>query len=985
MDYRIEISPLAKWRDSRGESVRNQITGFLKLPVDTVRTRDVYTISANITAEDADKIAAELTNPVLQSGIVGETRNLNCDWLIAVGFKPGVTDNVGRSAREAVSDILNRKLEEDEKIFSSIEYIINAPELTKEQVEHIAKDLLANELIETIAVYSKEALAKDSIPLNLPFVKFSDKAVANKVDLNVSDEELIEISKKGTLSLDLNEMKTIQKYFRTAGGREAVGLGEEPTDVEIEVLAQTWSEHCCHKVFAATVEYEDDKGSKETIKSCFKSYIMKSTKEIEKEVDWLVSVFWDNAGVIHFNDKVDLVYKVETHNSPSALDPFGGAMTGIVGVNRDPMGTGMGANLLTNVWGYCLGSPFTDEDDVPEGLLHPRHLRDGVHAGVIAGGNESGVPYGLGWEYFDERYLGKPLVYCGTVATLPKKLKTKVAAEKSIEPGDLIVMVGGRIGKDGIHGATFSSEELHKDSPMAAVQIGDPITQKKVADFIYEARDKELYRFITDNGAGGLSSSIGEMAEFSGGCKMDLAKCPLKYEGMQPWEIMISEAQERMSFAVPPEDIEEFLKLAESRSVEATVLGEFTNTGKFHMTYGDETVAYLDMDFLHDGCPVMTIPAKWEPPKFEEPKFEERDVAEDMLAMLARLNICSNEYKARQYDHEVKGVSCIKPFVGKERDILSDATVSMVEPLSDEGVILSMGVMPKYSEIDTYHMTASVIDQAIRKIIAVGGNMDMIAGLDNFCWPDPVKSDKTPDGEYKAAQLVRANQAIYDYTKAFVVPCISGKDSCKNDSTIGGKKISIPPTLLFSAISKMADIKKAVTLAAKNSGDLVYVIGDTKAELGGSEYFSMLGATGNSVPKVDAEYAKNIFNAVSKVTDAELAQSLTTPVLGGLAVSFAKTAMAGRLGMEIDMDAIPTSTKLTPHEILFSESNSRFVMTVKAEDATKVEKLLEGIPFAKVGKITSDNLICIKSEVNPAFTISIKDLLANYKGTLAGI
>ena len=985
MDCRIEISPLAKWRDSRGESVRSQITNFLNLPINTIRTRDVYTISANISRADSDKIAAELTNPVLQSSLVGETRSLECDWLIAVGFKPGVTDNVGRSAREAVSDILNRKLGEDETIFSSIEYIINAPDLTKEQTEHIAKDLLANDLIESIAVFSKEALAQDSIPLNLPFVDFADEAVANNVDLSVSDEELIAISKKGTLSLDLNEMKTIQKYFKTAGGREAVGLGEEPTDVEIEVLAQTWSEHCCHKVFAATVDYEDEKGNKETVKSCFKSYIMKSTKEIGEEVDWLVSVFWDNAGVIHFNDEIDLVYKVETHNSPSALDPFGGAMTGIVGVNRDPMGTGLGANLLTNVWGYCLGSPFTAESDVPKGLLHPRHLRDGVHAGVIAGGNESGIPYGLGWEYFDERYLGKPLVYCGTVATLPKKLKTKIAAEKTIEPGDMIVMVGGRIGKDGIHGATFSSEELHADSPMAAVQIGDPITQKKVGDFIYEARDNELYRFVTDNGAGGLSSSIGEMAEFSGGCKMDLAKCPLKYAGMQPWEIMISEAQERMSFAVPPEDVDAFLKLAESRSVEATVLGEFTNSGKFHMTYGEKTVAYLDMEFLHDGCPVMTIPGKWVPPTFEEPKFDQRNVAEDMTAMIARLNICSNEYKARQYDHEVKGLSCIKPFVGTERDILSDATVSMIEPLSDEGVILSMAVMPKYSEIDTYHMTASVIDQSIRKIIAVGGNMDMIAGLDNFCWPDPVESEKTPDGAYKAAQLVRANQAIYDYTKAFLVPCISGKDSCKNDSTIGGKKISIPPTLLFSAISKMNDVKKSVTLAAKNKGDVVYVIGDTKAELGGSEYFSMLGATGNAVPKVDADYAKSIFNAVAKVTDAELAQSLTTPVLGGLAVSFAKTAMGGRLGLEIDLDAIPTSAKLNAQEILFSESNSRFVMTVKAADAAKVETILGNIPFAKVGKVTSDNMICVKSVTNPAFTVSIKDLVNQYKGTLAGI
>ena len=451
-------------------------------------------------------------------------------------------------------------------------------------------------------------------------------------------------------------------------------------------------------------------------------------------------------------------------------------MTGIVGVNRDPMGTGLGANLLVNVWGYCLGSPFTDPKDVPEGLLHPRRLRDGVHKGVIDGGNQSGIPYGLGWECFDDRYIGKPLVYCGTLGTLPKKINGRNGWEKQIEPGDLIVMTGGRIGKDGIHGATFSSEELHKDSPVQAVQIGDPITQKRMGDFIYEARDKNLYRFVTDNGAGGLSSSVGEMASICGGCVMDLKKAPLKYAGMKPWEILISEAQERMSFAVPPEKIDEFMKLAADRDVEATILGKFTDDGKFRMMYGDKTVACLDIKFMHEGLPRLRLNAKWKAPKFAEPDLKGRDVEKDLLGLLAKLNICSCEYKARQYDHEVKGLSVVKPFVGRERDVQGDASVFMVEPLGREGAVLSYGILPRYSDIDCYHMMASVIDLAIRRAVAVGARVDMISGLDNFCWPDPVQSEKTPDGEYKMAQLVRANKVLYDYTCAFNVPCISGKE-----------------------------------------------------------------------------------------------------------------------------------------------------------------------------------------------------------------
>jgi phosphoribosylformylglycinamidine synthase subunit PurSL len=987
MNFRIEISHLPQWRDARGEGVKKQIADFLGLQVDEVKTRDVYTVSADINDQQAAVVARELANPVLQSGIVGESKFTAqdcCDWLIAVGFRPGVTDNVGRSAQEAIGDIIGRKLREEEFVFSSVEYMIYDQNITRDNAEHIACDLLANELIESIQVFSGQQIANGPIPLNLPFVEGEGGGEVKEVDLEVSDDELLEISRKGILALTLAEMKSIQQYFRNAKGRDEYGLKSCPTDVELEVLAQTWSEHCKHKIFAAEIDYEDENGEVSKIVSCYKTFIMNSTREIGEEIDWLVSVFHDNAGVIAFNDKIDLVYKVETHNSPSALDPYGGAMTGIVGVNRDPMGTGQGANLLINVWGYCLGSPFTAEKDVPESLLPPRRLRDGIHKGVIDGGNQSGIPYGLGWEYFEERYLGKPLVYCGTVGTLPKQVGPVKGFEKSINPGDLIVMAGGRIGKDGIHGATFSSEELHQDSPTAAVQIGDPITQKKMSDFIYEARDRYLYRFVTDNGAGGLSSSIGEMAELCGGCRMDLAKAPLKYAGLTPWEILVSEAQERMSFAVPPENIAEFKALAEHRDVEVTVMGEFTDNGKFHMMYEDRTVACMDIEFMHDGLPPMQLKAKWTPPQHPEPEVASRELDRDTIALLKRLNVCSNEYKARQYDHEVKGLSVIKPFVGVNRDVVTDATVTMPEQLSTEGIILAAGIQPRYSDIDTYDMMASIIDLAIRRVIAVGGKLGHIAGLDNFCWPDPVQSEKTPDGEYKLAQLVRANQALYNYTKAFQTPCISGKDSMKNDSTRGGKKISIPPTVLFSVISRMEDITKSVTLDLKKSGDLVYVIGDTKPELGGGEFYFMLGYTGNAVPKVDAEYAKKIYNAVAGVTDAGLARSLHTPASGGLGVGFAKKAIAGRLGLKIDLDAIPAEAGMASWEVLFSESNSRFIMTVAPQDAARMESLLGDIPFARVGEVTENDKVEFIND-GKVSAMTIDEMVNAYKSSLAGI
>lgn len=878
MYQRIVVSLKSNIADALGESKRKDIENFLGVNVKSVRTNKVYTVDAELRDGELDLIKRELfVDPITQQA---DAPLPMFDWLIEVGYRLGVTDNVGRTSKTAIMDLLKRNLREDEGVYTSTQYLLEEPTLKRNEVERIARELLANELIERWTIMSCEEVKRQGIDIPPPVIMGAQKTTLMEYNLKVSDEELMRISREGVLALSLDEMKTIRKHYErknVIAKRKSMGLGDKPTDVELETLAQTWSEHCKHKIFNALIHYHDGE-DEEVINSLFKTYIRRVTEGLSKKFPWLVSVFTDNAGVISFNEELNIAAKVETHNAPSALEPYGGAITGIVGVNRDPMGTGLGSKLYFNVFAYCLGNPFY-KGVIPTKLLHPRRVRDGVHRGVIDGGNQSGIPLVRGREFYDRRYgEAKPLVYCGTFGAMPKKIHGRSSYIKNIDPDDLIVMVGGRIGKDGIHGATFSSEELHKGSPVQAVQIGDPITQKKMSDFLLEARDLALYKSVTDNGAGGLASSVGEMAVKSNGCEVDLEKAPLKYQGLNPWEILLSEAQERMTVGVDPSRIDAFLELAKRRDVEATILGKFTDSGKFHIKYADRTVAYLDLKFLHEGVPQKELVAIWEQPSYEEPIFKQpANLTGTLQEMLARLNICSMEKKLRQYDHEVKGLSIVKPLVGKEHDVPSDATVSLVRLGSLEGLIFAEGLNPHYSDVDTYHMAASVVDEAIRRVIAVGGNLPSVgtpfAALDNFCWCDPEQSEKTPDGYYKLSQLVRACKALYDYSKAFNLPFISGKDSMKNDSIIDSIKVSIPPTLMITVVAKMDDVSKAVTMDVKKSGDLVYVIGETFNELGGSEYYKLIGEkisgkeyVGRNVPRVDAVKAKAIYRRISRAT-----------------------------------------------------------------------------------------------------------------------
>ena len=967
MTVRIEVGFRQGIRDALGEKTRKRITDNLGMQVQRVVTIEVYTVAGELTAEELHQAASgPLCDSIIQEFSINRPLAKNFDWLIEVGFRPGVTDNVGKTAREAIALLLGGTLGERKiNVYTSRQYLLSGT-LTKADAERIAHDLLANDLIERYQVVGKEEFDfQNGLPAVVPQVTGKGDPQLATINLTQLDAKtLLKISQEKLLALNLEEMQTIAKYFADPAvvrARRKMGLDENTTDVELECLAQTWSEHCKHKIFNSKIDYFDGK-TKKTINSLFKTYIKGSTARIRKakgKKDFCLSVFVDNAGVIKFNNGYNLVFKVETHNSPAALDPYGAALTGIVGVNRDPFGTGLGAKLIFNTDVFCFASPY-HKKKLPPRILHPRRIYEGVREGVEHGGNKSGIPTVNGSIVFDERFLGKPLVYCGTAGIMPAKINGKPTHEKEIKPGDVIIMAGGRIGKDGIHGATFSSEELHEGSPVTAVQIGDPITQKKMTDFLLQARNLGLYRALTDNGAGGLSSSVGEMATYSGGCEMDLSLAPLKYAGLQPWEVLVSEAQERMSLAVDPKKVDKFMELARKMDVETTVLGKFTSSGKFHIRYGEKTVAYLDMDFLHEGVPQMKLVARWKAPKHPEPTFAPpADLGKALKQMLSRLNICSKESVVRQYDHEVQGGSVVKPLVGVCNDGPSDAAV--IRPLLDsmEGVVVAHGICPRYSDIDAYWMTACVIDEAVRNAVAVGVDPDHLAGLDNFCWCDPVQSKKTPDGHFKLAQLVRANMAIFDITTVYGVPCISGKDSMKNDYSIGRTKISVPPTLLYSVIGKIPDVRQAVTMDAKRPQDLVYILGETRDELGGSEWFAKQGAIGNKVPQVEAKTAMKLYRALNKAIRAGLVASCHDCSDGGLGVALAETSFAGGLGLNVNLKDVPYRGKKRDDFILFSETASRFVVTIHPKNQAKFEKLMRSLVAREIGFVSNDGLLQI--------------------------
>jgi phosphoribosylformylglycinamidine synthase len=790
--------------------------------------------------------------------------------------------------------------------------------------------------------------------------------------LNLSDKELVEFSKKAVLSLSLEEMKAVQNYFKK--------LKRNPTDVELETVAQTWSEHCKHKTLTGIIEYaqiKDGKKSKRVYNNLLKETIFKATVELNKK--WCLSVFKDNAGIIDFDAKNGAAFKVETHNHPSALEPYGGSATGIGGVIRDILGVGLGAKPVANTDVFCFGDPDTKPSQVPEGMHHPKRIAKGVVSGVRDYGNRMGIPTVNGAVYFDDGYMANPLVYCGTAGIIPKTM-----INKKVKSGDLVLVVGGRTGRDGIHGATFSSVQLDKESDVSAVQIGNPIVEKKVLDAMLKARDLGLYGAVTDCGAGGLSSAVGELGEKTG-VKIELSKVPLKYEGLNPWEIWISEAQERMVFAVNPKNKRKIAEIFEKENVEAVFIGQFTNDKKLTLTYNGETVADMDMEFLHDGVPKPVRPAVYEIKQEKEQKqikFNSAKLSKSLKFALSDLNVCSKEWIIRQYDHEVQGQTVIKPLQGNDIEVSGPGDAAVIWPYATvkgtkKGIVLSNGLNPQYGKINAYKMAASAIEEALRNAVCVGGDINKISVLDNFCWGNPNKPEIL-------GSLVRAANACYDMSKAFGVPFISGKDSLHNEYSIGGKKYSIPPALLISAMGIIEDAQNTVTMPLKEGSDRLFILGWTRNELGGSVFSKINKIKDGAVPAVYPKESRAIMEKIHTAINKGLIEACHDVSEGGIAVAVSEMAFAGQKGASVNIDAIKTKDEMTASEILFSESNGRFIIEVKNENAEKIKALFKGSAISEAGFVSEDGEVIFESKKEK---IKIKErretLLSCWKNTIS--
>jgi len=919
--FRVEVSVKSALPDPRGEALKADIRDLGIATVSRVRVSNIYMLEGGLSQEELNTICRELlADPIVEEYSVGDAPlfAVTSAHAVEVAYNPGVMDPVEESVKKAVRDLGITKVE---SVKTAKRYYLSG-KLSPGDVELISSKLLVNSVIQHVVTKQEK--------VSLPSAEY--RFSLREVELLTMDEA--GLSRVGQeLWLTVDELKHIRGYFSN--------LGRNPTDVELETLAQTWSEHCKHKTFKARIRFNG-----QVIDNLLKSTIMKVTAELNQP--WCLSTFKDNSGVIDFDGRYGLCFKVETHNHPSAIEPYGGASTGLGGVIRDPLGTGLGAKPIANTDVFCFAPPDFPNDRLPAGVLHPRRILKGVRAGVADYGNRMGIPTLNGAILFDERYLANPVVMCGTIGLLPKE----AAQMGKQKPGDLIVLVGGRTGRDGIHGVTFASALLSGESEAvsaSSVQIGNPITEKKLVDVLLRAREQGLYRRITDCGGGGLSSAVGEMAAETGAW-VELEKVRLKYSGLSYTEIWLSEAQERMVLAVPPESAEELISLFASEDVEATVIGEFTSDRRLKLFYQGNLVGDLDMEFLHNGLPQLERKAVWTPPQYPEPQFvPPPDLGDDLKKILGSWNVCSKEWVIRQYDHEVQGGSILKPLVGINNDGPGDATILRPVLDSEMGVIISNGINPKYGDIDPYWMAASAVDEALRQIIAVGGSLKRVALLDNFSWGNPEKPDRL-------GGLVRAAQGCYDIALAYGTPFISGKDSLYNEYETDKKSICIPPTLLISAMAVMENTSQAVSMDGKKEGDLIYIVGATYNELGGSHYYAVKGFIGNNVPKVNPRKGKKLMDTLSAAMEKGFIRACHDLSEGGIGVAAAEMAFAGGLGIVLELAKVPLGEPITRNDsILFSESNTRFLVEVAVKDKGRFEKAMAGVDFAEIGRVTVDD------------------------------
>jgi phosphoribosylformylglycinamidine synthase len=952
--------------------------------------------------QEAAITASEVSQLLIEQASTGH--------IVDVFFHAGVTDTLAESVLAGAQMLGISGLEHVE---TGRRYILDS-HLSEDDAHSSAQALLYNPVIQDYIFYpagceehsthdkpgpyhSGNQLPSDSISVNdlspSAETQFTAPTMLPRTIFisGMSDEQLLEVSKTGLLSLDLEEMLTIQRYYKSQG--------REPTDVELETLAQTWSEHCSHKTFKATIDYRevDEKGQvveDETIDGLLKCYIMHATEQIRPP--WLVSAFSDNAGIIRLTDGQDVAFKVETHNHPSAIEPFGGANTGVGGVIRDVLGVSAKPIACSDV--LCFGPQETSADELPPRVFPPRRITSGVVNGIRDYGNKMGVPTVNGAILYHPGYIFNPLVFCGCLGILPHG-----SHPSQVEPDDLIVCLGGRTGRDGIHGATFSSGEMSLEinkQAGAAVQIGAPITEKKVTDVIIQARDRGVYHAITDCGAGGFSSAIGEMGAKTG-AHVELEKAPLKYQGLAPWEIWLSEAQERMILAVPPAALDELLAICAIEEVEASVLGSFTNDHRLKLTYHGRIVADMDMTFLHHGLPRKRLEAVWTrvdthtstTARLIMMQALQSSFNPTLLALLRHPNIASKEDVVRRYDYEVQGATVLKPLVGRSGNGPSDAAV--LRPLiedgkSNVGIVLSNGINPLYGKIDPYHMAMNAIDEALRNLTAVGGDVNHAAILDNFCWGNP-------NDPKQLGMLVRAAKGCHDAALAFKTPFISGKDSLNNEYHTDGRRLPVLPTLLISAVSVIEDASQTIDMSLKIPGNLLYLIGATRNELAGSYYAEVVDPDSfdrlfphAQVPKVDTAKARIAMKALGEAIRQGLVRACHDLSEGGLVVAAAEMSLAGQLGATLHLEhvTIKGTPTIHPNEEtivrLFSETPSRFLVEITPEQFGTFEKHLmaSGVEdIIYIGAVNNSSRFIIHSgEESDLINLSIEELQEAWKG-----
>jgi len=935
--WRVEVFKRPQFDDPDGLHASAAIRELGIDSIESVRLGRGFLLPAELGREAVERIARELcADPVLDDVRLiepGATPPAVDATRILVARKPGVMDSVARTVQRAIE----RNELAPEFSGNLLVTTFRAWELrgsaTQDELREIGRRVFANEVIEDLGI-DDEALTY-GLPPESPA-----HDVVHVTLRDVDDDTLLKISTDGQLSLNLTEMQAVQAHYRT--------LEREPTAAELETIAQTWSEHCQHKTFRGVIEMDG-----EVIDNLLKSTIARATHELDR--DFCISVFHDNAGIVAFDEGWDLAFKVETHNHPSAIDPYGGAGTGIGGVIRDILGVGLGAKPIANTDAFFVGPCDLPQERVPKGSMHPRRILRGVVAGVRDYGNRMGIPTLSGGVWFDEGYVANPLVYAGTVGLIPRECATK-----SVEPGDVIVVAGGRTGRDGIHGATFSSVELTEESEVvsaAAVQIGDPITEKRVLDGLLRARDAKLFRGVTDCGAGGLSSAVGEMGAECG-AEVDLELVPLKYPGLSPEEIWISEAQERMVFAVPPEKLDALLAVFAEEDVEATAIGTFNATGKLLLRYRGVQVGELDMHFLHEGTPRPTRQARFDAPQHPDPGCPEvSDANATVLALLARPNIASKEWIVRQYDHEVQGMSVIKPQVGHQSEGPSDAVVLKPLEESKKGAAISCAAHPRYGVLDPKAMAEAVIDEALRNAVCVGGDPDQTAILDNFSWGNCDRPDRL-------GALVLASKGCYDAAMANKTPFISGKDSLNNEYRVGDQTLAIPPTLYVSALSVVPNVAKTYTMDLKRDKNLLFLVGITKSELGGSEYFALGDIEGGTVPRPDLKKAPELLRKLHAAMKMGYVVSCHDLSEGGLAVAAAEMCLASGLGLDLDFSVVDHKHIEGNFDkdatLLFSESTTRFLVEVEPGKKFNFQTKLMGHVAIPLGRVTSNGRLKIK-------------------------